>query len=154
MRTNSSGLWRKCKKLRYLLCDPTSRSLLPLSLYMSKLHACLNLPDFSSPAVLKLPAWFPGMSLKTEMAMARKLTRYYVETAFEYSLQRVVRSTSLSHTSIQYPIQRECILAPSMVHDALQNMEAKGTVPDESWMSALKGATATAFLGTLFYTPV
>jgi len=37
-----------------------------------------------------------------------------------------------------------------MVHDALRNMEEKGTVPDESWMTELKGAAATAFLGTHF----
>ena len=42
--------------------------------------------------MLKLPAWFPGMSFKTEMADVSKLTRQYVETAFDYSLQRVVRS--------------------------------------------------------------
>ena len=34
-----------------------------------------------------------------------------------------------------------------MVHNALRNMEEKGTLPDESWMNALKEAAATAFLG-------
>ena len=43
--------------------------------------------------VLKLPAWFPGMSFKTEMAHAKELTKRYVETAFEYSLERVVSFT-------------------------------------------------------------
>lgn len=37
-----------------------------------------------------------------------------------------------------------------MVHDALRNMEEKGIVPDQSWMEALKGASATSFLGTQF----
>ncbi|KAF8137469.1 cytochrome P450 [Boletus edulis] len=82
------------------------------------------------PTLLKLPAWFPGMSFKTEMAIARKLTRQYVETAFEYSLKRV----------------RDCSITSSMVHDAIQTMEAKGTVPDELWLKGLKDAAATAFL--------
>ncbi|KAF8549581.1 cytochrome P450 [Imleria badia] len=84
------------------------------------------------PMLLKLPAWFPGMSFKTEMAMAKDLTRQYVETAFEYSLQRV----------------REYRTAPSMVHDALRNMEEKGTAPDQSWIGVLKEASATAFLAS------
>ncbi|KAN0084502.1 Cytochrome P450 [Tylopilus felleus] len=82
------------------------------------------------PMLLKLPAWLPGMSFKTDMAIARNLTRQYVETAFEYSLQRV----------------RDCSIAPSMIHDALRNMEEKGTVPDETWTKELKEAAATAFL--------
>lgn len=37
-----------------------------------------------------------------------------------------------------------------MVHDALREMEDKGTVPEESWMDGLKEAAGSAFLGTLF----
>ena len=36
-----------------------------------------------------------------------------------------------------------------MVHDALREMEEKDITPDQSWMDELKGASATAFLGTL-----
>ena len=36
-----------------------------------------------------------------------------------------------------------------MVHDALREMEEKGISPENSWMDALKGASATAFLGAL-----
>ena len=35
-----------------------------------------------------------------------------------------------------------------MVHDALQEMEEKGTLPEKSWMDALKDASGSAFLGT------
>ena len=41
-------------------------------------------------------------------------------------------------------------IVSSMVHGALQNVEEKGTSPDESWMTALKEAAATAFLGMWF----
>ena len=37
-----------------------------------------------------------------------------------------------------------------MIHDALRNMEEKGTVPDETWTKELKEAAATAFLGMCF----
>ncbi|KAF8546627.1 cytochrome P450 [Imleria badia] len=74
------------------------------------------------PILLKLPAWLPGMSFKKEMATSTKLTRQYMETAFKHSLQRLVRST----------------VAPFVVHDAMQNMEEKGSGPDELWMQAVK----------------
>ena len=58
---------------------------------------------------------------------------------------------SSSHaSSIEYSVKRDCSVAPSMVHDAMRSMEEKGTVPDESWMEALKEAAATSFLGTHF----
>ncbi|KAG9313624.1 cytochrome P450 [Chiua virens] len=82
------------------------------------------------PMLLNLPTWFPGMSFKLEMAIARKLARNYVETAFDYALERV-----RNHSS-----------ATSMVHDALLKMEDKGREPDEIWMAALKDTCATAFL--------
>ena len=47
----------------------------------------------------------------------------------------------------QYFIQRDCIIASSMVQDGMRNMGSKGTVLDEVWMRELKGAAATAFLG-------
>jgi len=82
------------------------------------------------PMLLKLPAWFPGMSFKNDMVTCSKLARRYVETAFDYALQRM----------------RACSVAPSMVHDAMQSVEEKGTVPDEAWREGVKDAAATAFL--------
>ena len=36
-----------------------------------------------------------------------------------------------------------------MVYDALQYMNTKGILTEESWMEELKGASATALLGAL-----
>ncbi|KAF8549589.1 cytochrome P450 [Imleria badia] len=82
------------------------------------------------PWLLYLPSWFPGMSFKKEMATAREYSKQYLERPFEYALQKAVISS----------------VAPSMVHDALQEMEEKGTSPEQSWMDDLKGASGTAFL--------
>ena len=40
--------------------------------------------------VLYLPAWFPGMSFKKQMAVSREYSKQYLERPFEYSLQKVV----------------------------------------------------------------
>jgi type III secretory pathway component EscU len=45
--------------------------------------------------VLHLPSWFPGMSFKKEMAVARELSKQYVNRPFEYALQTAVMVTLL-----------------------------------------------------------
>ncbi|KAN0084465.1 Cytochrome P450, partial [Tylopilus felleus] len=82
------------------------------------------------PWVLHLPSWFPGMSFKKEMTIAREYSKQYLEQPFEYALQKAQDGTA----------------APSMVHDALREMENKGISPDQSWMDALKEASGTAFV--------
>ena len=47
--------------------------------------------------VLRLPSWFPGMSLKRDMAIARKYSEEYLERPFDYALQKGV-IVILSHT--------------------------------------------------------
>ncbi|KAF8121605.1 cytochrome P450 [Boletus edulis] len=81
------------------------------------------------PWLHSLPSWFPGMSFKREMAVARAYSKQYLEQPFEYALQQVGGNA-----------------APSMVHDGLRRMEDKGIPPEESWMQALKEASGTAFL--------
>ncbi|KAF8436532.1 cytochrome P450 [Boletus edulis BED1] len=83
--------------------------------------------------LLYLPSWFPGMSFKRDMVMARAYSKQYLERPFEHALQKVSGS-----------------VAPSMVHDALRCMEEESRSPEESWMQALKEAAGSAFLGTLF----
>ena len=40
--------------------------------------------------VLYLPSWFPGMSFKKDMAIARELSKEYLQRPFEYALHKVV----------------------------------------------------------------
>ncbi|KAG8216714.1 cytochrome P450 [Butyriboletus roseoflavus] len=82
------------------------------------------------PLLLRLPPWFPGMSFKSQMEMARVFSKQYLERPFEYSLQKVPSGS----------------VAPSMVHDALRHAEDKGISPEESWMQALKEASGSAFV--------
>ncbi|KAF8440327.1 cytochrome P450 [Boletus edulis BED1] len=84
------------------------------------------------PWLLYLPSWLPGMSFKKEMAAARAYTKQYLDRPFEYSLEQLNGD-----------------VAPSMVHDAMGQLEEKSISPEESWMQELKGASGTAFLGTL-----
>ncbi|KAF8123434.1 cytochrome P450 [Boletus edulis] len=81
------------------------------------------------PWLLYLPSWFPGMSIKRDMAVARAYVKDYLERPFKYALQKESGS-----------------VAPSMVHDALRTLEEEGISPEESWMKGLKEASGTAFL--------
>ncbi|KAI9567602.1 cytochrome P450 [Boletus coccyginus] len=92
-------------------------------------------PDFAVivgafPWLLHLPSWFPGMSFKREMVVARELSKQYLDRPFEHALQKVPNGGTV----------------PSMVQDALREMEKKGVSPEESWMDALKEASGSAFL--------
>jgi len=40
--------------------------------------------------VLHLPSWFPGMSFKREMAVAREFSKQYIDRPFEYALEKIV----------------------------------------------------------------
>ncbi|KAN0084466.1 Cytochrome P450 [Tylopilus felleus] len=87
------------------------------------------------PWLLHLPSWFPGMKFKKEMATAREYSKQYLDRPFEYALQKVV---------IILPILAS--VSPSMIYDALQEMEEKGTTPGQSWMHTLKEASGSAFI--------
>ncbi|KAF8546671.1 cytochrome P450 [Imleria badia] len=82
------------------------------------------------PALLNLPSWLPGMSFKRKMAIARGLSKQYIERPFSHSVGKLLSARTI----------------PSMVHDALLHVEEKGILPDESWTKDLKEAAATAFL--------
>ena len=45
--------------------------------------------------VLRLPSWFPGMSIKREMAIAREYSKQYLERPFEYALQKTVMALAI-----------------------------------------------------------
>jgi hypothetical protein len=47
--------------------------------------------------VLHLPSWIPGMSFKREMAVARELSKQYLDRPFEYALQKAVMVISISY---------------------------------------------------------
>ena len=56
---------------------------------------CESIPFTVSPSIMKyivlcLPSWFPGMSFKREMAVARELSKQYLDRPFEYALQKAV----------------------------------------------------------------
>ncbi|KAF8439067.1 cytochrome P450 [Boletus edulis BED1] len=82
------------------------------------------------PALLKLPSWFPGMSFKRDMAIAKELSKQYIEKPFQYSLQKLSAGSS----------------APCMVFDALRNVEEKGTSSDAGWMKDLSETAATGLI--------
>ena len=92
---NSSSLWWRWRQPVYLFCVPTSQSLFPPFWYVSN----LQVSDFFGISlvfsVLKLLAWFPSMSFKNDMEIVKKLTKQFVEMAFEYTLQRVVKFNML-----------------------------------------------------------
>ena len=103
-----------------------------------------------------LPSWFPGMSFKRKMAIARAFAEHYLEWAFEHSSQSVVAVTSITHlvrklnNYVCHPSGR---IAPSMVRDALRHVEEKGISPEESWIQALKEGSRSTFLGTSLKLP-
>ena len=47
--------------------------------------------------VLYLPSWFPGMSFKREMAIARELSKQYLDRPFAYALQKAVIVISITY---------------------------------------------------------
>ncbi|KAF8549586.1 cytochrome P450 [Imleria badia] len=117
--------------------DPTSRKDELLDIVAAVLNIIVPVlrPDVAVvvgafPWLLHLPSWFPGMSFKKEMAIAREYSKQYLQRPFEYALQKMPSTT----------------VASSMVHYALREMEEKETSPEQSWMDALKEASGTAFL--------
>ncbi|KAI9567596.1 cytochrome P450 [Boletus coccyginus] len=90
----------------------------------------INLVVGTFPWLLYLPSWFPGMSFKKDMALAREFSKVYLDRPFEYAVQKAPRGGD----------------APSMVHDALREMEEKGISPEQSWMDTLKEVSGSAFL--------
>ena len=52
--------------------------------------------------VRHLPSWFPGMSFKKEMAVAREFSKQYLDQPFEYALQKavIITSTYLSRADV------------------------------------------------------
>ena len=47
--------------------------------------------------VLHLPSWFPGMSFKRKMAVAREFSKQYLDRPFQYALQKVVMVISITY---------------------------------------------------------
>ena len=47
--------------------------------------------------VLHLPSWFPGMSFKREIAVAREFSKQYLDQPFEYALQKGVTAISIAY---------------------------------------------------------
>ncbi|KAN0084467.1 Cytochrome P450 [Tylopilus felleus] len=117
--------------------DPASRRDELVDIVAKVLHVIVPVvrPDVAVtvgafPWLLYLPAWFPGMSFKREMAIARELSKEGLQRPFEYALQKQSGGSA----------------APSMVHDALREMEEKGTSPEEPWMVGLKEAAGSAVM--------
>ena len=40
--------------------------------------------------VLRLPSWFPGMSFKRDMAVAREFSKQHLDRPFQHALQKAV----------------------------------------------------------------
>ncbi|KAF8128593.1 cytochrome P450 [Boletus edulis] len=88
---------------------------------------------FLNPALLsiEIPSWLPGMSFKRRMAVARGMTKQYIEKPFAHSLHKL----------------RNVSPVPSMVHDALRDADVLNeSMLDDSRMKDLKEAAATALL--------
>ena len=50
--------------------------------------------------VLHLPSWFPGMSFKREMAVAREFSKQYLNQPFEYALQKAVMVIPITYFAL------------------------------------------------------
>ncbi|KAG6369367.1 cytochrome P450 [Boletus reticuloceps] len=100
------------------------------------------------PWVLYLPSWFPGMSFKKEMEVARAYSKQYLERPFEYALQKMVMFILITHPphASNDDVLQSGSVAPSMVHDGLRRMEDDSISVDESFVQVLKEAAGTAFL--------
>ncbi|KAN0084478.1 Cytochrome P450 [Tylopilus felleus] len=79
------------------------------------------------PILLKLLAWFPSMSFKNDMEIVKKLTKQFVEMAFEYTLQRVRCAIHATRFTV--------------------NMEERKATLHESWVKGLKEAAASILGG-------
>ncbi|KAF9243542.1 cytochrome P450 [Melanogaster broomeanus] len=78
------------------------------------------------PSLLWLPWWVPGMGIHKKAAQSRKWARDWMDSPFEYVLERLVKGTA----------------GPSMVSDALHRMKDNGS---EQQLQAIKETSATAF---------
>ncbi|KAG2036259.1 cytochrome P450 [Suillus americanus] len=84
------------------------------------------------PSLLRLPAWFPGMSIKKKAIQSREWIREWMNDPFQYALKRIAEGTD-----------RSC-----MVSNALRRIDGKDTSGE---ISMIKECAATAF-GTAFET--
>ncbi|KAG2362788.1 cytochrome P450 [Suillus spraguei] len=78
------------------------------------------------PILLRLPAWFPGMSIKRKAAQSREWVQEWLNDPFQYVLEKTVEGTA----------------QPSMVSDALRRIDGKGTADQ---LAIIKESAATAF---------
>lgn len=78
------------------------------------------------PILLRLPAWFPGMSIKKKAAQSREWVRKWMNDPFEDVLKRTAEGTAQS----------------CMVSDALRQIDGKDT---SSEITVIKESVATAF---------
>ncbi|KAG1883455.1 cytochrome P450 [Suillus subluteus] len=78
------------------------------------------------PSLLRLPAWFPGMSIKKKAIQSREWVREWMDDPFQYVLKRMAEGTAQS----------------CMVSNALRRIGEEGT-SDE--ISMIKECAATAF---------
>ncbi|KAN0084392.1 Cytochrome P450 [Tylopilus felleus] len=118
--------------------DPKTQKdeLLDIIAKSAKITARAMRPDVSIlvgafPAFLKLPSWFPGMSFKRDMEIAKAYSKQYVEQPFQYSLLQKLSAGST---------------VPCLVFDALRAAEKKGSSADPGWMEDLSQAAATGFI--------
>ncbi|KAJ8585906.1 cytochrome P450 [Rhizopogon salebrosus TDB-379] len=86
------------------------------------------------PFLLKLPAWFPGATLTRLAIQSQKNSATMVEDPFSYARERVMTATS-----------NRC-----MVSDSYERVDMHGNEAD--FELALKGSSATAFIGMLHQT--
>lgn len=78
------------------------------------------------PSLLRLPAWFPGMSIKKKAIRSREWIREWTDAPFQYTLKRTAEGTAKS----------------SMVSNALRRIDGKDTSGE---MTIIKESAATAF---------
>lgn len=78
------------------------------------------------PILLRLPAWFPGMSIKKKAAQSREWLPEWMNEPFQYALKRTAEGTAQS----------------SMVSNALRRIDEKDT---SDKMTIIKECAATAF---------
>ncbi|KAG2071819.1 cytochrome P450 [Suillus decipiens] len=78
------------------------------------------------PFLLRLPAWFPGMSIKKKATQSQEWLRQWMHEPFQYVLERTAEGTA----------------QPSMVSNALRRINGRESLDE---LTIIKESAATAF---------
>jgi hypothetical protein len=101
-------------------------------------------------AVLKLPDWCPGSSIKRDAQVSTNHAKEMVDMPFEYVKQHMVRIFFLLTDIVNFTLGKadnSISSRTSMVAESLQRMEEQDETLKPMLKMVLKNAASTAFAG-------